>query len=184
MRRLVHLVAAAALVLPTAALAEACPTKADTKFEKSLGTARAWLNDDEPVYTPTRVSKLGATVSYVIVERSLRWNGKSYDNVGIESLRFRLAGVQRPTDGAYPSAIRAAFDDEYAGSGCGAAGADSCAAAGPFGSGVGSLVGAKLNEGDLYIRDTAYGPALDQVRADYLLDAEPAFLVCEYQPEG
>jgi hypothetical protein len=184
MGRLVQLVAAMALALPAPALADACPTKADTKFEKSLGTARAWLNDDEPVYTPSRVSKLGATVSYVIVERSLRWNGKSYDNVGIESLRFRLSGVQRESDGAYPVSVRAAFDDEYAGSGCGSAGAESCTAAGPFGAGVGSLVGARLSEGDLYIRDTAYGPALDQVRADYLLDGEPAFLVCEYQPEG
>lgn len=184
MGRLVHLVVGAALVLPAPAYAEACPAKVNDRFEKSLGTARAWLNDDEPVYTPSRVSKLGATVSYVIVERSLRWNGKSYDNVGIERLKFRLAGVQRPSDGTYPAGVRAAFDDDYPGSGCGAAGTESCSAAGPFASGTGSLVSATLSEGDLYIRDTAYGPALDQVRADYLLDAEPAFLVCEYQPEG
>jgi hypothetical protein len=182
MRGLVLSLAAGALALPSVASAEACPTAVGSKFEKSLGKAQAWLNDDEAVYLPTGVSKLGSAVSYVIVDSSMRWNGKSYDNAGIEKLRFRLQNVQRASGSPYPASILRAFDDDYPGAGCAAGGGESCEASGP--GGVGGLLSAAIGEGDLYVRDTAYGPALDKVRADYMLEADPAFLVCEYQAEG
>jgi hypothetical protein len=183
MRGLILCLATGALALPAVANAEACPKAADAKFAKTLGKVQAWLNDDEAVYTPTGVSKLGAAVSYVIVDSSMRWNGKSYDNVGIEKLRFRLQNVQRASGSSYPASILSAFDGDYPGSGC-AGGGSSCEAAGVSANGLGTLVSAAIDEGDLYVRDSAYGPALDKVRADYMLDADPAFLVCEYQAEG
>ena len=184
MRGLILSLATGALVFPAVANAEACPQTVNSRFEKTLGKAQAWLNDDEAVYLPTGVSKLGASVSYVIVDSSMRWNGKSYDNVGIEKLRFRLQNVQRTSGSSYPASILGEFDDDYPGSGCASGGGDSCEAAGVAARGFGTLVSASIGEGDLYVRDSAYGPALDKVRADYMLDADPAFLVCEYQAEG
>jgi hypothetical protein len=184
MRGLILSLAASALLAPTVANAEACPENVNSRFEKSLGKAQAWLNDDEAVYLPTGTSKLGVAVSYVIVDSSMRWNGKSYDNVGIEKLRFRLQNVQRVSGSPYPASILREFDGDYSGSGCASGGGESCEAAGLSPGGFGTLVSASIGEGDLYVRDSAYGPALDKVRADYMLDADPAFLVCEYQAEG
>lgn len=168
------LLAAAALVAPSAGYANECPPEVTGEFEASLGETVAWLEPGQTVHTPAGLTILGKPVSYVIARRSA-------EGGSIEELHYRFSDVVRPYDQAYAADLREAFDEAFSTSGCGGSRDPVCAVAYQNQSGAGRLSGGKLSVGDLWIPDEARGPALSLVQADYDLDgADPVFLVCLY----
>lgn len=182
MRSIVMSVAAAALAIHSPASAVECPEKLDDKAERSFGEVKAWLGDDRPVYQPGKLQKLGEQVSYVIVDRVLTWDGERYAIAGIERLRFRLAGISGNADTLYPERVRKAFDRAYRNAGCENGGELVCQLEMDASSQPGALLSAELSEGNLVFGSDAYGPALPLIQADEeMIDASPAFLVCDYR---
>lgn len=182
MRSIVMSVAAVALAIPSPVWAIECPDKVDGKTERGFGEVKAWLGDDRPVYQPGKLQKLGEQVAYVIVDRVLTWDGQRYAVAGIERLRFRLAGVSGNSDTLYPERIRKAFDKAYKSAGCENGGELVCQLEMDASSQPGALLSAELSEGNLVFGSDAYGPALPLIQADEeMIDASPAFLVCDYQ---
>jgi hypothetical protein len=175
MRYSFALLAAAAVIAPSAGHANECPTEVTGEFETSLGETVAWLEPGQTVHTPAGLTILGKQVSYVIAKRPA-------EGSPIQQLDYRFGDLVRPYDQDYPLDLRQAFDQAFSASACGTSRNPVCAVAYSGGrEGAGRLSGGKLSVGDLWIPDEARGPALPLVQADYDLESgDPVFLVCLY----
>ena len=168
------LLAAAALIAPSAGFANECPPDVTGEFETSLGEPAAWLESGQTVHTPAELTILGKPVSYVIAKRSA-------EGSRINELDYRFRDMIRTYDEEYPLDLRKAFDEAFAASACGTSRNPVCAVAYDNKAGAGRLSGGKLSVGDLWIPADARGSALPLVEADSELDnGDPVFLVCLY----
>ena len=174
MRYSFALLAAAAVLAPSAGYANECPPSMTDEFETSLGEPVAWLEAGQTVHTPVGLTVFGKPVSYVIAKRPAE--GRS-----IQQLDYRFDDLVRPYDQEYPLDLRQAFDKAFSASVCGRSRDPVCAITYSNKESGGRLSGGKLSVGDLWIPDEARGPALPLVQADYDLDSgDPVFLVCLY----
>jgi hypothetical protein len=174
MRYSFALLAAAALIAPSAGHANECPPGVTGEFETSLGETVAWLEAGQTVHTPAGLTVLGKPVSYVIARRPA-------EGRPIQQLDYRFGDLVRPYDQDYPLDLRQAFDKAFSASVCGKSRDPVCAITYSNKEGGGRLSGGKLSVGDLWIPDEARGPALPLVQADYDLEnGDPVFLVCLY----
>lgn len=174
MRRSTSLLAAAAMIAPTIAHADDCPTRITDEVEAALGEPVAWLEAGQTVHAPAGLTMLEKPVSYVIARRSA-------EGERIQQLDYRFDGLIRPADQDYPPDLRKAFDKAFNSSVCGKDRDPVCAITFSNKEGGGRLSGGKLSVGDLWIPDDARGPALQLVKADEDLgNGDPVFLVCLY----